>query len=102
MEPAELAGKLGRVGAPLVLDVRSAYEYRSAHIPSAIHIPCGLVLLRLKALPKNRRQHLVVPCEHGPRAEIARLQLVLAGYKNVVLLRGHMAAWRRLGLPLTS
>jgi len=43
---------------------------------------------------------MVVLCELGPRAVMARSLLGLFGYRNTLLLAGHMAAWRRLGLPL--
>ena len=100
MDPQQLARLLGSATAPAVVDVRSGFEFRSGHIPGAIHAPALTILLRLKRLPTDRSAPVVLTCEHGPRAELARMLLRLAGYRNVELLAGHMAAWRRAGRKL--
>ena len=46
--------------------------------------------------PKNRR--VVVYCEHGPRAVLAREILSFMGYTSVGLLEGHMSGWRQQNL----
>lgn len=101
MEPKALAGLLKKGSAPLVIDVRSAPEYRSGHIPGAVHLPFWAILWQRRKLPNDRRASIVITCEHGPRAELARVQLALLGYGDLSLLRGHMSAWRRLRLPVT-
>ncbi len=100
MTAADLAKMLSFKQPPCILDVRSAMEYRSGHIPGALHAPSWRLLLRLVPLPREKEATVVVTCEHGPRAQIARSLLGLAGYANVVLLDGHMAGWRRAGLPV--
>jgi rhodanese-related sulfurtransferase len=100
MEAQELARSLKSQAPPCVVDVRSGFEYRAGHIPGAIHAPGLKILLRLAPLPKGKQALLVVTCEHGPRAQLARSFLALAGYHNVELLGGHMHGWRRAGLPL--
>lgn len=100
MTAADLARMLSFKKPPCILDVRSGIEYRTGHIPGALHAPSWRLLLRLVALPREKDAPLVVTCEHGPRAQLARSLLGLAGYTNVVLLDGHMAGWRRAGLPM--
>lgn len=97
MTAQELARKLGKKDAPCVVDVRSGFEYRSGHIPGALHAPALTVFFARKRLPADRTALLVLTCEHGPRAELARLLLRLAGFHNLELLDGHMAQWRREG-----
>jgi hydroxyacylglutathione hydrolase len=99
MQPQELAKKIASRQAPAVIDVRTGFEFRAGHIPGAINAPTWKILLRLAALPADKGAEMVVLCELGPRAGIAKALLGLFGYRKVSLLPGHMAGWRRLGLP---
>ena len=85
--------------APVVVDVRTIFEFRKGHIPAAVHAPTWKILLQLAQIPSDKHTELVVTCEHGPRAQIATGLLRLFGYRNVVLLAGQMAGWRRAGHP---
>lgn len=86
--------------APVIVDVRTGFEFAAGHIPGALHAPTWKIILGMAALPSDRETEMVVLCELGPRAVIARWLLMISGYRRMSLLRGHMAAWRRLGLPL--
>lgn len=100
MTAQELARKIKNGTSPTVVDVRSGFEYRSGHIPGSIHAPMLKILFRLAKLPKEKDQPLVITCEHGPRAQMAKTTLAKAGYSNLDLLDGHMSAWHRSNLPL--
>lgn len=100
MTAAELATRLNKPRPPVVIDVRSAFEYRSGHIPGARHVPFWGALFRRALLPEDRQTEIVLTCEHGPRARLAASQLELLGFSRVVLLEGHMSRWRRDGLPV--
>jgi rhodanese-related sulfurtransferase len=99
MQPQELAARLRSNKAPVVIDVRTGFEFKAGHIPGAIHTPTWKILLRMDRIPSDKDIELVVTCEHGPRAQIAGSLLGSFGYRNVTLLEGHMAAWRRAGFP---
>jgi rhodanese-related sulfurtransferase len=94
-----LAELIATPRAPQILDVRSAAEHGSGHIPGAAHMPFWLLPFRVDSLALKRDAPVVVYCGHGPRAQMARLVLERAGYQQVVLLSGHMQAWRDAGLP---
>ena len=100
MQPGELAERIAVGQPPMVVDVRTGFEFKPGHIPGAIHAPTWKIMLRLTSLPLDKQTEMVVLCELGPRAVMAKVLLGLFGYRNVKLLTGHMAAWRRLGLPL--
>lgn len=100
MQAQELARKMKKETAPTIVDVRSRLEYRSGHIPGAVHAPFLKVVLRLAKLPKDKKQLLVVTCEHGPRAQMAISLFSKLGYTQIDLLEGHMAGWRKSRLPL--
>lgn len=99
MQPHELLKQIKSKQPPTVLDVRSGIEFRSGHIPGAIHSPSLKILLRLARIPSDKNAELVVTCEHGPRAQLAKGLLGFLGYRNVTLLEGHMAAWRQASRP---
>ncbi len=100
MQPKELAKRLKSAQTPCIVDVRSGFEYRSGHIPGALHLPFLSILLHLSALPKDKQAKVVLTCEHGPRAQLAQSMLRMAGFRNLDLLEGHMSAWRRANLPM--
>jgi rhodanese-related sulfurtransferase len=91
-----LAGQRG-AQAPLLLDVRTADEFASGHVPGAINIHVDELAARTGELDAQRE--VVVYCERGPRARKAADALVAAGFTDVKLLSGHMSGWRDAGLP---
>ena len=97
MKAEDLEKRIKARQAPIILDVRSAEEFESGHITGAYHAPMTHVLKALQAVCKSKEKLLVIICEHGPRAQIARALLKWHGYKNLELLEGHMAQWRRSG-----
>lgn len=84
---------------PVLLDVRTRWEYNCNHVPGAIHMPFWLSFTRVNNLTTPKGETVVVYCEHGPRAGITKFALILAGFTSVLYLEGHMLAWRRAGLP---
>ena len=100
MRPQELAEKIAGGKSPAVVDVRTGIEFKAGHIPGAINAPIWKILLKLVSLPQNKEAELVVLCALGPRAIMGKALLVFLGYRHVTLLTGHMAAWKRSGLPV--
>jgi hydroxyacylglutathione hydrolase len=99
MQPQELLKLMKSKNPPTVVDVRTIFEYRNGHIPGVIHAQNWKILLRLDRIPADKNTELVVTCEMGPRARMAKGLLEMYGYRNVVLLAGQMAGWRQAGLP---
>jgi hydroxyacylglutathione hydrolase len=102
MDPRILAEKMASGQPPAVIDVRTGFEFKAGHIPGAIHAPLWKIMLKLTILPQDKQTELVVLCELGPRAMMGKALLGFLGFRNVTLLTGHMAAWRRLGLPMVN
>ena len=97
ISPAELLAGAGKPGAPLVLDVRSAEEFASGHVPGARNVAYDEVAARLGEL--GPPGEVVVYCERGPRAAKAAEVLRGAGF-TVRHLTGDMSGWRAQGLPI--
>lgn len=95
----ELASRIARGEAPVVLDVRSAEEYASGHVPGARNVPVDELAARLAELGSAREAEVVVYCERGGRAERARKLLREAGFSDVRHLEGDMSGWRSDRLP---
>ena len=91
MNVAELQSRIGSGRAPVILDVRSRWEYRRAHIPGALFVPFWRAgVAKIPALPRDQ---VVVYCGHGPRARWAASALRRRGFTAVDLLEGHWARW---------
>ena len=99
---AELLAQIDAGTAPPIVDVRSRGEYEAAHVPGALHVPFYAMLSEADQIPPSAEAPVVVYCEHGPRAGIARAQLWLSGDRPLRFLEGHMTAWKRDGLPTAS
>jgi hydroxyacylglutathione hydrolase len=99
ISPAALLDRIGRGDAPVVVDVRSAGEFAAGHVPGAVNIPFTSVLTGSPDVPGEKSAAIVIYCGHGPRAWLAGTGLRLRGYARVTYLAGHMAGWRRAGLP---
>lgn len=73
----EKAQKLVSEGA-LVLDVRTAKEFATGHIPEALNIHVSEVAGRLSEIPRDRA--IVIHCGAGVRSAIAAKILSAEGY----------------------
>lgn len=98
-DPLVLRERIAREAPPPLLDVRSAAEFAAGHVPGAVHAPFWALLWRAGRLPLPRDAQIVIYCGHGPRARLARWALRVRGFRRTVCLAGHMAGWRRAGLP---
>jgi phage shock protein E len=99
MTPDALRAAIGSGTPPAILDVRTPAEYAAGHVRGAINIAFNEVGRRMSELDAFRERPLVVYCGHGPRAWLAGVVLWRHRFRHISYLRGHMAAWRRAGLP---
>jgi len=88
-------------GAVLV-DVRTANQYKDGHIAGARNIPGDQIADGTKALDKLSGKSLIMCCDTGATGGAAARTLVRAGFKSVFSLRGGLAAWRQENLPVVK
>ncbi|RUL85518.1 MBL fold metallo-hydrolase [Tautonia sociabilis] len=94
-----LAERLGRPGAPAVLDVRSAKEREAGRIEGSVHIPLNHLEQRLGEVPAGP---LVVHCQGGYRSAIAASLLQKHGRDDVTDLVGGYKAWAAWHTPAAA
>lgn len=93
--------KKAKAGEVLVLDVRPAEEFATAHLPHARSLPVDELKKRLAELPKDAP---VVAYCRGPFCLMARDAVELLrkkGYRAFHLTDG-VAEWRARGLPVEA
>jgi len=96
--PWDLAPRLKRPDAPIVLDVRQDDEWADGHIPGAVHVENGRLPWDDLPLPKDRP--IVVHCHTGNRSTSGISVLLRRGYKDVAILDGGYAGWSSHGFPV--
>jgi len=102
VSPGELNRLIASGGPVELLDVRTAGEFESAHVPGARLVP--LDELDAGAFLKQRGkadQPVYVLCQSGGRARKAIEKLQQAGFGGGVLVEGGTQAWIDAGLPVT-
>lgn len=75
--------------APVVIDVRQSAEWRTGHLPGAMHVELGSI--RERPLPVGSA---TVMCGHGERAMTGASLLEAAGAHDLSVLLGGPADWR--------
>ncbi|MGX7731787.1 rhodanese-like domain-containing protein [Rhodococcus sp. 2H158] len=82
-------------GGAVLVDVRSAAEYRSGHAAVAQHCELSQVPTRAARIVRNRP--VVFVCHSGMRSASAARMFAPAAQAPVASLRGGMIAWERAG-----
>ncbi|HEY6379065.1 MAG TPA: metalloregulator ArsR/SmtB family transcription factor [Candidatus Dormibacteraeota bacterium] len=95
----ELFRRLREKPAPIVLDVRPAEEYQSAHVAGAVSIPLAELRKRLRDVPKERE--IVAYCR-GPYCVYAHeaVRLLRSRGYSARRLQDGLPEWAAAGLPL--
>lgn len=78
---------------PLLLDVREPWEWNTARIEGAQHIPMREVPARVAELDPD--QDVVAICHHGGRSQQVAIFLEKNGFAKVHNLQGGVDAWSR-------
>ena len=87
-------------GGTVFLDCRTEKEYRSGHVPGAMHIPRGLMEFQIEGKIPDKNANIVMYCKSGGRACLACESITKMGYKNVNNMDGGWQAWLKAGHPV--
>ena len=75
----------------ILVDVRTAAEYREKHIPNAILLPDSEIKSKAADVLTDKDALILVYCRSGRRSANAALQLINMGYTNVYDFGGIMS-----------
>ena len=87
---SELLARMAGNTRPQCVDVRSASEFASGHVPGAVSIPMEQIELRVDDLAPDLP--IVLICQSGARARLAADLLQPCG-KELAVLQGGTTAW---------
>lgn len=85
---------------PLVLDVRTAAEFKTSHLPGAQRVEPDARPADLKPILGPAERPVVVYCSVGWRSSALAERLRGAGWTNISNLEGSIFAWANEGRPL--
>ncbi len=100
LPPAAFREALAVQPAPVLIDVRTASEYRSGHIQGARHldVTSGDFAKGVGSLAKGKTYLLY--CRSGHRSGLALSKMKAKGFTEVRHLAGGISAWQAAGNPL--
>jgi rhodanese-related sulfurtransferase len=101
--PADLHQRLTAQPDLAVLDVRTAGEFDSVHVPQARSVPLDSLdpTALLSAGTVRPGQPVYLLCQSGGRARRAAEKFTAVGIENAVVVAGGTQAWIEAGLPVT-
>lgn len=100
LDVATLRDWLDSRDVPRVLDVRTAAEFRTVHIPGSYNVPLDLLREHRGELTRHLDQNVVLVCRSGARAGQAETLLAETGLPNMHVLDGGLLAWQRTDAPV--
>jgi rhodanese-related sulfurtransferase len=78
----------------LVIDVRTAGEFVSGHLPVAVNMPLSEIDSNWNRRIKDRDQVLLLHCQSGSRSGAAKKKLIALGCPNTYNMGGYTRAER--------
>jgi len=72
----------------LVLDVREPAEAEEAKLGVSVHVPRGVLEMKIEDLAPDADRPILVHCAKGARAALAARSLQEMGYRNVSFIDG--------------
>ena len=95
--PADVADRMKRSGATVLLDVRTSAERSRNNIKGSIHIPLHEIGRRMSELEKYKGKEIICYCQSGNRSLVAAARLKRLGF-TTANLDGGIVEWNSSGL----
>jgi len=87
----------------IVVDVRSADDYKKGHIVNAKNITVSQIEEgKLAGIENHKDTPIILVCESGTRSSGAASKLAKAGFTQVSNLLAGMGGWQSANLPITK
>lgn len=85
----------------VIVDTRSASDFKKKHIINAKHVPTAGIVDRAKEISKDPDKAIIIYCGTGHSAQQAATKLRKHGYSRVLTLKGGIGGWEADGMPVT-
>lgn len=82
-----------------LVDTREESEWRSGHLPGAIHLGKGVIERDIERVIQDKAAPIVLYCGGGFRSVLAADSIQKMGYSNVVSMDGGWRGWVAAGFP---
>jgi rhodanese-related sulfurtransferase len=99
LTPQALQGRLAAGECLVLLDVRSAGDFATAHLPGARWLSRGRLDLQIEREAPDKNTVLVLYCRKGNESTLSMPMVKSLGYQQVFVLQGGFAAWKDAKLP---
>ena len=86
----------------LIIDVRTAAEYKGGHIKGAKNTPLKEFASAVESYASYKDKPVLVYCNSGNTVVSAINQLKKAGFEKINNLEGGIAAWKEANMPLSK
>ena len=96
----QLQEALGKETKILVIDVRSAQEFATGHVPGAVNIPIDELARKLQEMKIAKDTTVVTMCEHGGRSSRAAVELQKLGYHTATFCT--LDSWKKCGYKIET
>ncbi|WP_241301645.1 rhodanese-like domain-containing protein [Burkholderia cenocepacia] len=86
----------------VVIDLRAASDFAAGHLPSARQVAAGEIGAKIAQVAKNKSTPVLLVCQNGQQSQKAAREVEAAGYAEVHVLEGGVAAWQQAGMPVVK
>lgn len=86
----------------VVVDVRSASDFKKSHLLNAVNVPLAGIGERANEIARDKDATILCYCAVGSVAPQACAKLKKQGYTNVHALKGGINGWQSAGMPVTQ
>ncbi|HJY81348.1 MAG TPA: rhodanese-like domain-containing protein [Candidatus Binatia bacterium] len=83
----------------VLLDLRSAGDFATAHVPGARWLSRGRLDLQIERETPDKGSLIVLYCRKGKESTLSALMLKRLGYQHVLVLQDGFEAWKGAGFP---
>ncbi len=98
IKDTDVLAALGSANPPVVIDVRTADEFKAGSIKGSVNIPINDILKDMTKLPADKTAQIITVCSAGHRGAIATMALRMLGYTSNSIFGG-TNTWVADGLP---
>ncbi len=99
IKDTDVLAALGSATPPVVIDVRTADEFKAGYIKGSVNIPINDLLKDMTKLPADKTAQIITVCSAGHRGAIATMALRMLGYTSNSIFGG-TNTWVADKLPL--